>query len=272
MVGFHEQDSRDLGKKQVKTGKSAKPKPSRLHQPPKQPKLKCPQCGSERLYKDGMRYLSDGESVQRWLCRNCYYRFSQPRKQNKPSQKPSEWQINTASGLFLDCQERGESRKRRATTLQAGGTSLVTSETRQETAQREGTETSKQLAQILNYALQAKKRGLAESIIKQRVYRLKHLVREGANLNDPDSVCTILATRNWSESNKRVFIVAYQSFAKTYKLQWEKPKTRVERKLPFIPTEEEIDQLIAGCGKKTATFLQVLKDIGARTAEASRIQ
>jgi integrase len=116
------------------------------------------------------------------------------------------------------------------------------------------------------------KRGLAESTIKQRVYRLKHLVREGANLNDPDSVCTILATRNWSESNKRVFIVAYQSFTKTYKLQWEKPKTRVERKLPFIPTEKEIDQLIAGCGKKTATFLQVLKDTGARTSEASKIQ
>ena len=145
-------------------------------------------------------------------------------------------------------------------------------QTRQETAQREGTETSKQTAQIIDYAWQIKKRGLADSTIKQRVYRLKHLLREGANLTDPDSVSTILATHNWSESNKRVFIVAYQSFAKTYKLQWEKPKTRVERKLPFIPMEEEIDQLIAGCGKKTATFVQVLKDTGARTAEASRIQ
>jgi integrase len=149
---------------------------------------------------------------------------------------------------------------------------LVTSETRQETAQREGTETSQQLAQIIDYAWQAKKRGLAESTIKQRVYRLKHLLREGANLTDPDSVSTILATHSWSESNKRVFIVAYQSFARTFKLSWEKPKTRVERKLPFIPTEEEIDQLIAGCGKKTATFVQVLKDTAARTAEASKMQ
>ena len=149
---------------------------------------------------------------------------------------------------------------------------MVMSETRQEIAQREGTETSKQLAQIVDYAWQIKKRGLAESTIKQRVYRLKHLLREGANLNDPDSVSTILATRNWTESNKQVFIVAYQSFARTHKLQWEKPKTRIERKMPFIPTEEEIDQLIAGCGKKTATFLQMLKDTGARTAEASRIQ
>ena len=42
--------------------------------------------------------------------------------------------------------------------------------------------------------------------------------------------------------------------------------------LASLPTEEEIDQLIAGCGRKTATFIQVLKDTGARTAEASKIQ
>jgi hypothetical protein len=165
MVGFHNQDSRDLGKKQVKKGKSAKHKPSRLHQPPKHHKLKCPQCGSTRLYKDGMRYLLTGQSVQRWLCRDCCYRFSEPRKQNSPSQKNSEWQINTASGLFLDCQERGESRKRRATTLQTGGTSLVMSETRQETAQREGTTaTNADLkGKIVEYLWYMKKQGYAET-------------------------------------------------------------------------------------------------------------
>jgi len=44
------------------------------------------------------------------------------------------------------------------------------------------------------------------------------------------------------------------------------------RKLLFIPTEEEINQLIAGCGKRTATFLQVLKDTRARTAEALKLR
>jgi len=39
---------------------------------------KCPECNSNRLYKDGIRYLADGSSIQRWLCRNCGYRFSQP--------------------------------------------------------------------------------------------------------------------------------------------------------------------------------------------------
>jgi len=40
------------------------------------------------------------------------------------------------------------------------------------------------------------------------------------------------------------------------------------RKLPFIPTEGELDQLIAACGPKTATFLQLLKETGIRAGEA----
>jgi len=35
--------------------------------------LKCPECGSNRLYRDGFRYLADGSQVQRWLCRDCSY-------------------------------------------------------------------------------------------------------------------------------------------------------------------------------------------------------
>ncbi|MBN1245112.1 tyrosine-type recombinase/integrase [Candidatus Bathyarchaeota archaeon] len=37
--------------------------------------------------------------------------------------------------------------------------------------------------------------------------------------------------------------------------------------MPFILTEQEIDQLIAGCGRKTATILQVIKKTGMRIGE-----
>lgn len=42
--------------------------------------------------------------------------------------------------------------------------------------------------------------------------------------------------------------------------------------LPFIPFEEEIDQLIACCGKVMATFLQGLKETGADPGELIRIR
>ncbi len=226
----------------------------------------CPRCGSNRLYKAGLRYLIDDTTVQCWLCRDCGLRFSYRLNPSNPSEHVSRvdrQSLNPSSAIYGNrqvCELLTEESK-----------NLAIVETRNEKAAG-ATLTPPVSAQILDYAWQMKKQGLAESTIKNRVCRLKHLVRKGANLMDPDSVLTVLATNNWGESNKQVFIVAYQSFATTYNLQWKKPKTRVERKIPFIPSEELVDQLIAGCGKKMATFLQTLKDTAARTAEASKIK
>ena len=38
---------------------------------------RCPECGSRRIWKDGIRYNAGG-NVQRYLCRECGYRFSEP--------------------------------------------------------------------------------------------------------------------------------------------------------------------------------------------------
>ena len=208
---------------------------------------KCPTCGSTRIWRDGLRKTGSG-NVQRYLCRNCYHRFSDTNHKNlyTPSSKSSTRQICVSP-------------ERKAK-------NLVEVETQtKKRAQRGAT------ALIFEYAWRTKKRGLADSTIKQRVYRLKLLVKRGANLTDSDSVSTVLALNDWTEANKRVFIVSYKDFCKTFNITWEPPKTRVQRKLPFIPTETKIDQLIAACGKKTATFMQVLKDTGARGCEASSL-
>jgi len=44
------------------------------------------------------------------------------------------------------------------------------------------------------------------------------------------------------------------------------------RRYPYIPTEEEINQRIAGCGRKLGTFLQILKETGMRCGEAIRLK
>jgi integrase len=38
-----------------------------------------------------------------------------------------------------------------------------------------------------------------------------------------------------------------------------------------MPTEQELDALIAGSGKKFSTLLQLLKEIGMRVGEARRL-
>jgi len=223
--------------------------------------------------------------MQRWICRDCGYRFSETVNNAAVN---AHFQPNGDTPLsFSDCPEHSERLQKLHTLIlkrgadkpvfcrvgasSNGAKNLVEVETRIQEKAAGATITSPVSAMILDYAWQAKKRGLAESTIAQRVIRLRVLMKKGANLMDSDSVSTVLATSTWTDSNKHVFIVAYQSFARTFNIPWQPPKTRIERKLPFIPTEEEINQLIAGCGKKTATFLQVLKDTGARTAEAAKI-
>ena len=40
----------------------------------------------------------------------------------------------------------------------------------------------------------------------------------------------------------------------------------------FHTTETELDQLIAGCSKKLSVFLQLLKETGVRSGEATRLE
>ena len=91
-------------------------------------------------------------------------------------------------------------------------------------------------------------------------------------MQNPDSILNTLAFSDWTPANRHIIAETYHSYAKTYNIIWEKPKYKTEPKTPFIPLESEIDQLIAGCGKKTATFIQVLKDTGARCGEIARLQ
>jgi integrase len=268
--GFHSFDSSVLGERQDADGKSVE---SRLHQPPKQSKLNCPQCGSERLYKDGMRYLSNGKSTQRWLWRECFYRFSEPRQQSKPSQKTSEWQLNTASALPLDCQERGESRKQRAQTLQTGGLTLVTIETRQINAPREGTtQPTENAVRIVEYLLYLKKKGREEITLKTVNRRLTQLSRH-ADLLNPETVKDFLSTQNkLSKKTKAIDTSIYSGFLKFHKIFWEPPEYKPERKPCILPYEEDLEQLISGTGRRLSLFLLVLKETAARKGEAAPLQ
>ncbi len=65
---------------------------------------------------------------------------------------------------------------------------------------------------------------------------------------------------------------AYNKFATLNNLTWVPPVYHKTESLPFIPMEKEIDQLIAGCGKKVAAYLQTLKETAMRPGEAWRLK
>jgi integrase len=126
--------------------------------------------------------------------------------------------------------------------------------------------------EIINFAFWLRKQGRSERTIEDYCRMLKQLAKLNASLEDPESVKEVLANTRRSNAWKASAIAAYSSFLRMKNLSWQAPRVEVTRKMPFIPTEEEIDSLIAGCGPKTSCLLQLLKETGMRIGEALRLR
>ena len=125
---------------------------------------------------------------------------------------------------------------------------------------------------ILEYAWWMKKNGYADGTIEDRVRKLRRLVKLGADLLNPESVKEVIARQPWKTSTKKLVCDIYGGFARFMGLNWVPPSYKPVRELPFIPTEREIDALIAGSPRKLAALLQLLKETGMRIGEAVRLR
>jgi len=271
----------------------------------------CPECGNARLYRFGVRYLRDGSSVQRWLCRKCGFRFSEPSGKSKvklnifPEQNPTfhsaldlhdrsvisgklsvkktshnspftftkdvAFHSLTNIGKQLNslpykdsnanvCDSDGESKNMAATQQNesVAGTSPKTQEDIK--------------GKLLEFAFWMQKQGYRETTIKNRMTRLETLVRRGANLLEPESVKkTIALQKTWSDGTKANVVDAYTCFLEKEGLTWNPPRYKRLEKIPLIPSEAELNQLIGSCGKALSTFLQGLKETGADPGELAAI-
>jgi len=108
---------------------------------------------------------------------------------------------------------------------------------------------------------------------------IKRLVDLGVDLWDSESVKAILAkgrnektSEKWTEGYKMLMTYAYENFLEMEGLTWQRPRYKQENTLPFIPTEQELDQLVSGTGKKVGTFLQGLKDMGCDPGELAKLR
>ncbi|MDR2719326.1 MAG: tyrosine-type recombinase/integrase [Nitrososphaerota archaeon] len=256
------------------------------NQLPKQPLLSvqleqlrpsCPQCGCTRLYRAGIRAYYDGSQTQRWLCRECNYRFS-IRPEGTRTLRDLEKRLKTRAISSFKCQRRNESSDGRARSiLLTEGYNLTNRQPQKTDAQREGTPTQQEQipldnnGRIVQFLWEMKQNGAKDGTINAWCSTLKKLAKHTDMT--PDSVKEYLAkTTEWIESSKSSAVTAYNCFLKYSGITWKAPKYRAPDKLHFIPTEAEIDSLIAGSGKVLSTFLQFLKETGARGGEAAKVQ
>jgi len=212
--------------------------------------LSCPQCGSKLPYRDGLRYLASGENIQRFLCRSCGFRFSDPSKPYNKCQTNDKRQV-------CELLTRGSKN------LSATEIKTVAGDQKQQNIK----------GKILEFAFYLKKQGRTQDTIKSYESALNSLMTGGANLLDPESVKEALAfNETWNNTSKTMKTIVYDRFVGFLGLKWDKPKYKAQKKIAFIPTEEEIDGLIAASPKKTATILQLLKETGARIGEACKLE
>jgi len=139
-----------------------------------------------------------------------------------------------------------------------------------ENPMREGTATSHGDVQskIVEFLWWMKKQGYKETTIFSRGLRLKRLINLGANLLNPESVKEVIAKQDhWKDSRKQAMVYAYDLFVKWMGLKWERPIYKPASKLPHIPLEREIDDLVACCNQYIAAFLRIAKETGARAGE-----
>jgi len=121
---------------------------------------------------------------------------------------------------------------------------------------------------LVEFLWYMKKQGYAQSTMRSRVKLLKRLITLGANLYDAEDVKMVIAEQSWCPGRKSNACDAYATFLRMIGGTWDKPVYKSIPKLPFIPQESEIDQLIAACSPRIAAFLQLLKETGMRPGEA----
>jgi integrase len=220
----------------------------------------CPRCRSSRVWRDAKRNTPSGFEIQRWSCRDCGRRFSDPNDTQRVKEAARAVEtvdtksLKSGDGIVITRQ-------------------IYVTETKNLEAEQQNTEVLRRneigepKGKIIEYAWWLKKDGKSDSTIRGRTKILQILTKRGANLYDPESIKDAIAKQPWSNGRKNNAVDAYSSFLKMAGGKWEAPLYQTVRKIPFIPKETEIDQLIAGCSLRMATFLQLLKETGARCGE-----
>jgi integrase len=205
----------------------------------------CPECGSHQIFKDGIRHSANGD-VQRFFCRSCGRRFR------------DQTTLKTIPDNYESSQQN----------VPSGGMKLVALAENTTNAGKVKTQKISPEAQIVNYLIHMKNNGRRDSTIESRNSQLNRLVQLAADLNDPESDKKAIASLDKSESYKALLCIAYDGFAQKNGITWNRPSYKQCDKLPFVPHEAEIDALISGYGKKTATFLKLCKETALRPGEA----
>jgi integrase len=218
----------------------------------------CPECGSKRVFHDGFRKAPlnavSNEPIQRFRCADYGHRWSEHAVLNTVRDNKGNSQISVIPGKAKNLVSTTELK----TVAEIG---------RHTPTERE----LKAAPQIEKFITQLVNDGRKPSTIANYRKSFKLLLKAGADLFDPESCKAVLAKAEIRDSTKALVTYNLAAWFDFNCIIWRAPTYSNDSEIPYIPTEAELDQLIAGLGKKTAVYCAILKDTGARPGEVSRL-
>jgi integrase len=123
------------------------------------------------------------------------------------------------------------------------------------------------LGDIVSYGLWMRRQGYRETTIHFSVKSLIWVAKR-TQLLEPEAVKAYLASAKTSESRKRKLVEDLARFYRYKGIPFDRPRYKKTEKIPFIPLESEVGQLVSGMTKKGSAFLQLLRETGMRCGEA----
>jgi integrase len=125
--------------------------------------------------------------------------------------------------------------------------------------------------EIINTLINLTNSGKAPNTVRGIASALK-ITNQQTNIADPEQVRTFIANLQKDAQTKNRYALAYEWFCKTNNIQWKKPYFKWERKIPMIPTTENIDKIISASSTKYATIFTILKETGLEAHELATTQ
>ncbi len=119
---------------------------------------------------------------------------------------------------------------------------------------------------IINTIIRATNAGKAKNTIRLISFSLKQ-INKHADLGNPENVKAYIAQAPMCNATKTKLVLAYKWFAETNNIKWERPRYKWERKIPLIPTTENINKIISASTRKYATIFTILAETGVEAHE-----
>ncbi len=126
-------------------------------------------------------------------------------------------------------------------------------------------------SKIVNTLINFRRQGISKTTLRLVSYNLKFLSKY-CDLDNPESVKDFISKHNVDDSYKKQLVRFYNHYCRVNGIKWCKPKYRDERRLPKVPAKEQLEKIIASCGKYFGAILRVLMETGIMPHELSRMK